>query len=576
MKLFNYIRKYLWAYFIVLVMLIVNVGLNMFSPQLTKRIINDVLIGHDLAPLRGFLIGFIIIGVGRGIAVYTREVLADFSASGIATAIRRDLFHHTQKLSASYFDKNNAGETMSRIKSDVDKIWDSMFVVSLIGEVIFHVSMVLYNMFTMNWQMAILPTLMMISAGFVAIRMEKKMDKVYDEIDEEDSVLNDTASENLAGVRTVKSFNREKHEIAKFYKHNSKYYELCLKESRTLTTYWPIFQFMSLMIPIIVLVHGGINVMNGTMDLGELSAYIQYSTMMTWPMEMLGWLVNSIAYGTASWKRIKKLYNEESDIKDKEDCVKLEKVNGNISFENVKFEHNDQQILKGVTFDIGAGQTLGIMGATGSGKTTLINLLTRIYDVTDGSIKLDGVDIRDLSKSQLRSSVAPVTQDVFLFSNTIEENVKFGNRKNITDKEVTRALDKAEADFVWELQDKEKTVIGERGVGLSGGQKQRLTIARAVAKKRPIIVFDDSTSALDMETEKKLQHTINGIQNVTKIIIAHRISSVCHADKIIILDEGKVCEQGTHNELLEKKGLYYQTWVSQYGDFDAIKKLEIV
>lgn len=576
MKLFHYVRKYLWAYAIVGVMLTVNVVLSMYAPKLTETLINEVLIGHNMEPFMGILIGFVVIGLGRGASVYIREVLADFSASGIALRIRIDLFHHTQTLSSAYFDINNAGETMSRIKSDVDKIWDSMFVVTLLAQVTLSTVMVLYYMFSMSWQIAIIPTIMMVIAGYVAIRMERQMDKVYDEIDEEDSVLNDTASENLAGVRTVKSFNREKFEIEKFYKHNSRYYELCLKESRTLTKYWPVFQFMSLMVPIIVLIHGGIFVMNGKMNLGELTAYIQYSTMMTGPMEMLGWLVNSIAYGAASWKRIKKLCSEKTDIIEKKDCIKLEEVKGNISFDHVAFKHNDSEILKDVTFSIGAGQTLGVMGSTGSGKTTLVNLLTRIYDVTDGSIKLDGVDIRDLSTTQLRSSVAPVTQDVFLFSNTIEENIKFGNRNNITNKEVSRALDKAEADFVWDLEDKEQTVIGERGVGLSGGQKQRLTIARAISKKRPIIVFDDSTSALDMETEKKLQHTINGITNVTKIIIAHRISSVRHADKIIILEEGKVAEQGTHEELMNLKGLYYQTWVSQYGDFNAFKKLEIM
>ncbi len=565
LKLSHYLRKYLWAYGIVLITLVLGVIFDMLKPILTKSVVNDVLIGHKMNLLTGLLINFLLLGLGKAITDYAKEFFADFAASGIANNVRKDLFHKVQKLGSRYFDKNNAGETMSRIKSDVDKVWDSLFVITLAVQIAFHVCLVIYNMFSMNWKMAIAPTIMMCIAGLVAILMEKKLDNLYEQIDEEDSVLNDTASENLAGVRTVKAFAREQFEKEKFFKHNSRYYELNIKQSKALVTYYPFFQFMSLMIPVIVLIHGGYYTIKGSMNLGELTAYIQFSNMMTWPMEMLGWIVNCLAYGVASWKRVKKLYSEEPDIVDTETPVTLDKINGDIAFNHVKFEHNGTEILKDVTFDIKGGQTLGIMGSTGSGKTTLVNLLTRIYETTDGTITLDGTDIRKLSKAQLHASIAPVTQDIFLFSNTVKENIKFGMRNTLSDAEVDAALEKAEADFVQKLPEKTDTVIGERGVGLSGGQKQRLTIARALAKKRPVLILDDASSALDMETEEELQKTINKITGVTKIIIAHRISSVCHADKIIVLDNGVVAECGTHSQLLAKQGLYYQTYMCQYG-----------
>lgn len=567
MKLFNYIKKYVGIYVLVFFFIVANVVLELLNPQITKSIVNDVLIGRQMNLLRPLLIGFLVLGFGKAVASYFKEFLADFAASGIARGIRRDLFKNTEKLSASYFDKNNAGETMSRIKSDVDKMWDAFFVITLMFQMVLHVSMVLVYMYSMNWRMAILPTILMICAGLIAVFMERRLDEVYGEIDEEDSVLNDTASENLAGVRTVKAFAREKFEIQKFFKHNNRYNELNIKQSKELVRYYPFFQFISFMIPVIVLIHGGIYVIQDKMTLGELTAYIQYSNHMTWPMEMMGWIVNSLAYGVASWKRIKKLYNEKSDIVDKENAVELKDIKGAIEFCNVGFERNGNRILKDVNFSIGAGETLGIMGETGSGKTSIVNLMTRIYDVSEGCIKLDGHDIRDISVNSLRQSIAPVTQDVFLFSDSIKDNIKFGSKKIMKNDDVENALKAAEADFVWTLPQKEQTVIGERGVGLSGGQKQRLTIARALSKKRPIIVFDDSTSALDMETEQKLQKTINGIGGMTKVIIAHRISSVRHADKIIVLEKGTVAECGTHEELMEKKGIYYSTYMSQYGDY---------
>ena len=302
-------------------------------------------------------------------------------------------------------------------------------------------------------------------------------------------------------------------------------------------------------------------------------AMLQYTSGIVWPMEMLGWLTNGISSARASLKRINKIYEETPDIHDEsalsqnefaENIVTPFDINGDVEFSHVCYSSGERKILDDVSFNIPAGKTLGIMGATGSGKTTIINLLKRMYNIDSGEIKLDGVNIREYPLPVLRQSIACVMQDIFLFSDTIEGNIKLGARDTISSPEVRSALIKSHsAEFVDKMESKEQTVIGERGVGLSGGQKQRITIARALARKTPILVLDDSTSALDAETELEIQNELSELKGMTKIIIAHRISAVRKADTIIVLDKGKVCECGTHDELLKLKGLYWETWKTQ-------------
>ncbi|MDY3723356.1 MAG: ABC transporter ATP-binding protein [Treponema sp.] len=622
LNLFRYFKRYSFLYLIALLAMTAGTMLDQAAPLIVQHIIDDVLIAKRMEILNFLLLGILGIGVGRCIFQYTKEYACDYAGSKIASEVRINLFQKIQSLSANFFDGINSGELMSRVKDDVDRIWDiAAFMGILMAEVFIRTATTIIFMVRINWQLALIPIVGMIGSGVIAIMMEKQLDDLYGAVMQEGSEMNNTAAENLAGVRTVKAFAREGFEIAKFHKHNQKFYELNIDLSRVFVKYNPMIQTITRLLSVISLLLGGLIVMKGNplqggakMSVGELIAFTQYVGGMIWPMEMLGWLTNGFSSAKASVKRLNKIYAELPDITENSELAKNTAdddaeladamfsqfdIAGDISFEHVTYspvvecsrsecienttesdnnvvsirpsdnsttgKTETRKILDDVSFDIKAGQTLGIMGSIGSGKTTIINLLKRMYDVTDGSIKLDGIDIRELPLPTLRRAISCVMQDIFLFSDTIDGNIRLGARESITTAEVRSALNQSHAsEFVDKMEEKENTVIGERGVGLSGGQKQRITIARALARKTPVLVLDDSTSALDTETEQEIQGVLAELSGMTKIIIAHRISAVRKADKIIVLDKGRVAECGTHEELLALGGLYKETYDSQY------------
>ena len=584
LNLSGYLKKYSFFYIISLLAMSASTVLDQLAPLIVQHIVDDVLVARKMELLKYLLLGILGIGIGRCIFQYTKEFLCDVAGSKIASKIRINLFRKIQSLSANFFDGINSGELMSRVKDDVDRIWEVLaYMGILMAEVFIRTGVTLYFMFRINWQLSLIPVAGMIVSGIIAVFMELRLDNLYEKVAEEGSEMNNTAAENLAGVRTVKAFAREGFEITKFHKHNQKFYELNIDLSRVFVKYNPIIQMITRLLGVVSLLLGGLFVIKGNpldgwkqMSIGELMAFIQYVAGMIWPMEMLGWLTNGFSSAKASIKRLNKIYRETPDITD-ESLLKDESIsdslftpfdlNGEIKFENVSYTMNGQKILDNVSFTIEAGKTLGIMGATGSGKTTIINLLKRMYDVTEGSIKIDGIDIREIPLPTLRRAVSCVMQDIFLFSDTIEGNIRLGEREKISTAEVRSALMQSHSqEFVDRMEDRENTVIGERGVGLSGGQKQRITIARALARKTPVLVLDDSTSALDTETEQEIQNVLSELTGMTKIIIAHRISAVRKADKIIILENGHIAEEGTHEELLSKNGLYRETYSTQYGE----------
>ncbi|MBE6760391.1 MAG: ABC transporter ATP-binding protein [Ruminococcaceae bacterium] len=571
-RLLGYMKKYWFMYVCVGVLMLTATSLNAAIPMKLGEIVNTVIQSDaENAERYSMLIRICImlaaIGIGHAVTNYFKEFMADILGSRIGHDMRRDLFRHIQRLDVGFFDRSNTGELMARIKDDIDKIWFILgFAGMLICEAIIHTFITLGCMLSISPILTILPLIVMVIVAVIALKMEKQLDKCYDALSEQNAKLTTIAQENLSGVRTVKAFAREDYEIDKFNRNNEEYYQLNINLSKVQIKHQPYISLATRMLVLAVVIGGGALIILDKLDYGGLVAFVEYANGIIWPMECIAWLSNELASAVASDRKVRSILREQPVIVDPENPVTIEHTTGHVTFDHVSFAVEDKTILDDVSFDLQPGKTLGVMGMTGTGKTTIINLLERFYDVTGGAVKLDGVDVRELSLSQLRSSVAVVMQDVFLFSDSISENIRMGKRDSISEEDMKKAsADACASEFIDKLADDYETIIGERGVGLSGGQKQRISIARALVRKSPVLILDDATSALDMETEYEIQRTLEALSDTTKIIIAHRISAVKDADEIIVLEDGRIAERGTHSQLMALRGRYFDTYVAQYN-----------
>ncbi len=549
--------------------MIIIIGVDLVTPYITKLFIDDVIVKGNYEILGMLLKGIAAIAFTKFIFGYVKEFMFDYLGRKVAGDLKQNLFDHIQSLSFSYFDNMNTGELMSRVGEDVDNIWGVMgFGMRLFIENIVYFVLSTVILLRMNVLLTVIALITMPVIAFITVKLEKQLDSVFEKISDHTAVLNTTAQENIAGVKLVKAFAREKHEILKFLKFNDKNYDLAVQKSKIWGKFYPIEEFLGNLSVLLVNGVGGILVIKGTLTVGELVAFNGYLWLLIWPMRMLGWLTNMLSQTKASQKKIDAILAIEPEVKNSEDAIVLEDIKGDISFENVIFKYKEKPVLRGINLDIKAGSTVAIMGATGSGKSSLISLLLRNYDVMEGSVQIDGCDVKDIDVHSLRKSISIVPQDSFLFSDTIENNIRYG-KESATIEEIEKVLELACAkEFVDELEEGLETLIGERGLGLSGGQKQRLCIARALIRKCSILILDDSTSALDMETEHDLlKNLYHSEKKITTFIVAHRISAVKNADLIIYMDEGEIVEYGTHESLLKKGGKYYEIYKTQFKDF---------
>ena len=570
--IFPYIRKQLRHYIPAIAFLLFSTGLDMLNPLLTRSVIDDVVKGGKGELLLSILLALLIVSLGRAVSGYLREYLFDKASSGLASGLRRDIFRHLNTLSVSFFDERNTGELMARVKEDVDNVmYATGFCVMLLIQQGFYIVIPIVMLFTLSWKLTLLYLLFMPPVMALAYVLEKKLGKIFEKISDQAAVLNTTAQENITGVRLVRSLAREDHEKTKFAKENDTNYKLGREQAHVWSAFNPLIEFLAAVMTVIVITAGGVLVIGGEMSVGTLVAVNGYGVMLAWPMKELGWLINLMAQARASVKKIKGLLAETPEITPAQNPETPARTTGAIRFNNVSFRRGETQILRDISLTIPAGHTLAVMGHTGAGKTSLVNLLCRYYDCTGGAVLIDGLDVRRWDPEALRKAVAVVMQDVFLFSDTIYENILFGHDTDVTQPEAlplrgmeTCADDAQIAPFIGGLPEGYGAIIGERGIGLSGGQKQRISIARALLKDCWILVLDDATSSLDMETEFEIQRAVKR-RSVTKIIIAHRISAVKDADEIVVLDRGAIIERGTHETLMAAGGYYYQTFVEQYG-----------
>ena len=535
------------------------------NPTLTARLVDEVIMARNPEPLLGILAVMLAVKLGREGLRYFMVVQLETASQDTIFTLRRELFSRLQYQDARFFDRNRTGDLMTRMSADLD--WCRHFLSYMEYVMVDSVFLFLGTLtlfFVVSWKLTVCmavvtPVLMLITKLYSG-----QVRPLFMAMRERLSEMNTAAQENIAGNRVVKAFAREAFEEDSFEKRNDAFRDAQLAINKKWLSFYPMIEFLANAMTLITVFLGGYFIIIGEITPGELTIFTQLSWALSNPMRQLGNMINDTQRFITCATKVMELYYKKPGIEDQPDAVHHEDMAGNVSFKHVTFAFDRQTVLEDVSFDLPAGGTLAIMGPTGSGKTTLINLLARCYDVQSGAVEVDGCDVRAWRMQELRGRLGIATQDVFLFSDTVEGNIAFGNPA-VTEEEVHAFARIAAADeFVRKLSDGYDTLIGERGVGLSGGQKQRIALARALAMEPRILIMDDTTSALDSETEQYIQEQLRHLPFAcTKIIIGQRISAVKDADQILVLEGGRITERGTHEELLRNHGYYWQTYCLQ-------------
>ncbi|EIQ6630444.1 ABC transporter ATP-binding protein [Listeria monocytogenes] len=567
--IWQYVRKYRLLMIGVFILIFIASGISIIYPLLGGKVIDDVVYQNKTNLLIPLLLIMIISTIIRTICRYTYQIMCERIGQNSLFRIREDLYKKLQSLDFDFFNNTRVGDIMARMTGDTDAIRHFVSWVSYnILENVFLFSFAIIIMATIDWKLTLALVIVTPFIAILTMKMSSKAQPVFYEIRESFSRLNSMVEENISGNRVVKAFAREDFEMKKFHEHNEDFKKRNLDSADVSRTYLPVLDSLAGMLVVITLIFGGYLVIKGQMTLGDLVAFNGFLWMLNGPMRMSGWLINDVQRFIASSFKIQDMMATDAKIP-----IHAEKpapsLQGHVEFKNVSFHFEDDpntDVLKNISLKASPGQTIAILGETGAGKSTLVNLICRFYDPTSGEILIDGVDARKWHVRELRNHIATVMQDIFLFSDTIEGNIAFG-APDATMEDVRRMARIADADhFIETMPESYDTIVGERGVGLSGGQKQRISLARALLKNPSILILDDTTSAVDMETEVKIQGELKKItENTTTFIIAHRISSVKEADEILILNHGEIIERGTHTSLLAEKGYYFDIYNKQLG-----------
>lgn len=568
----DYISKRMVFLIVPILAMIIVLGIDSFFPYLQKIFVDDILLGSDKSKLGLFFGVFLGLSLLRGILGYIKEFLFDKFSLNVSKEIRIDLFKKIQSFEFSFFDSTNTGELMSRIGEDVDIVWETIsYGLRLLieGIILFIISVTI--MMSMSPSLTIICLVILLPVGVLAILVNKKFHRNYSKISDKVADINLMAQQDIAGIRLVKAFAREKYETEKFLKVNKNYYDLNITQARILSNFLPVIDLLTNLTPVAMIIYGGYLVIKGNITMGTLLAFSSYILNLSFCVKNIGGLVNMMSQNRASMDKIFNILKRKPQITSMENSYNPDKVKGEIEFKNVSFRYNEEEVLKKINLKIPAGSTVAIMGETGCGKSSILSLIGRHYDVSSGEVLIDGVNVKKWNLDSLRENMAVVFQDTFLFSDSIKDNIDFGGNKN-EDEIIEAAKDSCAYDFIKEMPEGFETEVGERGLGLSGGQKQRLAIARALVRKTPILILDDATSALDMETEFNVLKNLSKKQDkATTFIIAHRISGVKDADIILFMKDGEVVEMGDHESLLKKKGYYYSVYCHQFQDLEFIQ-----
>ena len=571
----SFLKKYRVRMIVGLILVFITSLLVLINPQISGMIVDEVIEGQHYEKLGILLLIMIGVTLVRSLLRFIFLMCFESSSQGLVYDMREEAYRKLMKEDFNFFNKNRTGDLMSRQTGDMDAVRHMVsHVIYFSFENILVFLMALVMIFSVNVKMALCMLIVLPFTLAVTLSQRRHIKPAFDRVRDCFSSLNAFAQETIAGNRVVKAFAKEDYELEKFDRENDGYRDGQLNAASIWMKYIPMFEVLSQCLTIILMIMGGFMVIDGEMTIGNMVTVNGYLWMLNSPLRQAGWIINDLQRFLTAIEKIYKVYTTEPDIKQPEHVVEKRKLKGSVTFDHVNYYTNDDTVLKDISFHVEPGQTVGIIGATGSGKSSLINLICRFYDVNQGRVLVDDIDVRNLDLQTLRGNIGIAMQDVFLFSDTIEGNIAYGN-PDCTFEQVQAAAKIANADeFIREMPEGYDTIIGERGVGLSGGQKQRISLARAILKDPSIIILDDTTSAIDMETESMIQNELKKISDErTVFIIAHRISSIIHADQILVLDNGRLVERGTHEQLLAKKGYYSTVFHHQYGEFDRFKKV---
>ena len=566
-RLLKFAAPYWKRYVLAFIFLLAISGLTLLQPMVIRWVVDDVLATESYDLLIYGAVAIFGVAALKGVIQYLQRFNMAYAGQKVVFDIRNTLYKHLQQLSYSFYDQTQTGQIMSRVTSDVDaaqRFLSNGAIQIISNAVSFFATLIL--MLSLNWQLTLVA---MVTVPVLAWRVQVYATKVrpmFTDIQQQVAVVNTRIQENISGQRVVKAFARKQYEMEKFERDNKELLQRSIRAERLSAINWSLMRLLTEMSLAIILWYGGRQVISTELTLGTLMSFNMLLGQLLGPIRMLGWQVSMVQRTIASGERIFEILDTQADVRDKPGAKPIGKIEGRVTFENVSFAYDGvNMVLKNINLDVSPGETVAILGGTGSGKTTLINLIPRFYDVTEGRILIDGMDIWDVTVESLRRQIGIVTQETFLFSASLRDNIAYG-KPEATDHEIMEAAKAAHIhDFIMSLPDGYDTIIGERGVGLSGGQKQRVAIARALLMDARILLLDESTSSVDVETEMQIQQAFSRLlKDRTAFIIAQRLSTVRDADRVIVLDNGRIAEEGTHEELLQLGGIYTAIYNLQF------------
>ncbi|MCY7894393.1 ABC transporter ATP-binding protein [Bacillus vallismortis] len=580
METFKRLNMFYWPYRKVfmwsLLAMLLMTAITVVYPIILQITIDEIVLGKQYRLAAWVSLGFIAVMALKGTATFFHQYLGDMFGIKSVYRLRNGLYEKLQRLSFSYYDNAKTGDLMSRLTADVEGL--RFFLSYGLAELIRFGLLVAISLSVMFYYSVPLTLVTIAVLPFLAVavyQFDKRVHPAFRGIRKSFAKLNTKVQENISGINTVKSLSREDFQISHFNKANAEYRTQYLQTSSIWSAYFPLMEFIGNICIVALLSYGGYLVMHNELNPGELVAFFSLVNYMMWPIMNLGFVINMFSQAKASGERLLEILEKEEEITDHAHDMQKQRLTGDVMFKNVSLAYGKEQTnaLSNVSFEANSGKVIGLLGPTGSGKSSVTQLLTRFYSPVGGMITIDHKPITDYSLKTLRSNIGVVLQESFLFSSTIRSNISYG-RPDASMEDIIEAAKRAQAHaFITELPDGYDTMLGERGMGLSGGQKQRIAIARAICLNPSILILDDATSAVDMQTEHSIQLALKEVmKNRTTFIIAHRISSLKHADEILVFDKGRICERGTHQELLDKGGYYQKIYDLQYRDVKMINE----